>query len=197
MGKHQTLQGRLLRLKETAEEQPTISYRAILHTLSGKGRLLLVMILSLPFCLPLLPGMSIPFGLIIAFIGIRSAFGKNVWLPSRLLSKKMKSSSLKKIANKTLRILKKMEGWAHPRLDWMSVHPVMRILNGITLFLLGIALALPIPIPFSNMPAAWGSFVLAFGIIEDDGVFILLGYLIFLVTVVIFTTIGMTIKAMF
>ena len=77
MGKHLTLQDRLLLLKEAAEEHSTISFRAILHILSGKGRLLILMILSLPFCFPLLPGMSIPFGLIIFFIGIRIAFEKN------------------------------------------------------------------------------------------------------------------------
>src|SRR6185436_3485018 len=182
MGKHQTLQDRLLLLKDAADEHPTISYRTILNILSGKGRLLLLMILSLPFCLPLFPGMSVPFGLIIAFIGIRIAFGKTVWLPSRILSKKIKSSSLKAVVNKTLRILKKMERWTHPRFRWMSTHPIMRVINGIILSLLGLALALPIPIPLSNIPAAWGCFVLSFGIIEDDGVFILLGYLIFFIT---------------
>jgi hypothetical protein len=152
MGKHQTLQDRLLLLKDAADEHSHHSYRTILNILSGKGRLLLLMILSLPFCLPLFPGMSVPFGLIIAFIGIRIAFGKNRLAPSRILSKKIKSSSLKAVVNKTLRILKKMERWTHPRFRWMSTHPIMRVINGIILSLLGLALALPIPIPSRTSP---------------------------------------------
>ena len=194
----QTLQECLLRLKETAEEQTTISVRTILQTLSGKGRLLILMLLSLPFCLPIpLPGLSVPFGLLIAFIGIRITFAKHLWLPSRILSKKVQSSLIKKIVNKTMRVVKKMQVWTHPRLMWLAFHPIMHIVNGLIIFFLGIALALPIPIPFSNITAAWGVFIISLGIIEDDGIFILVGQFIFLITIIIYAIIGTSIQALF
>lgn len=195
--KPQTLQDCLLRLKETAEEQTTVSVRTILQILSGKGRLLILMLLSLPFCLPIpLPGLSIPFGLLIAFIGIRLSFGKYIWLPSRILSKKIQTKLIKKIANKTMRVVKKMQGWTHPRLTWLAHHPIMHRVNGFIIFFLGIALSLPIPIPFSNITAAWGIFIISLGIIEDDGIFILIGQFIFLITIIIYAIIETSIQAL-
>jgi hypothetical protein len=193
---HQTLEDRLLLLKHTTNEHSTVSVKRILRILSGKGRLLILILLSLPFCLPLpLPGMSVPFGLLIAFLGIRMTFGKGIWLPLRLLSKKIKTSLLKKIVKKTQWLMKKMQVWTHPRLQWMNIHPVMKIVNGIIISLLGLALALPIPIPFSNITAAWAIFIISFGIMKDDGVFTLLGYLMFLITIVIYALIGTSINA--
>jgi hypothetical protein len=194
---HKTLEDRLLLLKDTAEEQSHISIRKILQTLSGKGRLLILIILTLPFCLPLpLPGMSVPFGLLIAFFGVRMTLGKGIWLPSKILSKKIKTTLLKKILKKTLWLVKKTQVWTHPRLQWMSIHPVMQVANGFVIAILGLALAVPFPIPFSNITAAWAIFILSFGIMEDDGIFILLGYLLLLITLVIYTLIGTSINAM-
>ena len=195
----QTLEDRLLLLKDLTEEQSHISIRKILRILSGKGRLLILILLALPFCLPLpLPGMSVPFGLLIAFFGVRMTLGKGMWLPSKILSKKIKTSPiLKKILKKTLWLVKITQGWSHPRLQWMSMHPVMKIVNGLVIALLGLALAVPFPIPFSNVTAAWAIFILSFGIMKDDGIFILLGYVLLLITLVIYTLIGTSITALF
>jgi hypothetical protein len=155
------------------------------------------MLLALPFCLPIpLPGMSVPFGLLIAFFGARMAFGKGIWLPQIILSKKAKSSHIKKIVHKTLKLVKKMQVWTHPRLQWMTGHPVMNVVNGIAICLVGLALAMPIPIPFSNITAAWSIFIICFGIIEDDGIFTLIGYLMFFITMVIYGFIGTSISKM-
>jgi hypothetical protein len=197
MKPYQSLEDRLLLLQHTADKHDSVSIKKILEILSGKGRLLILMLLALPFCLPIpLPGMSIPFGLLIAFFGIRMAFGQGIWLPQKILSKKVKTSHVKKIAHKTLKLVRKMQAWTHPRLQWMCVHPIMKVINGIVICLVGLALAIPIPIPFSNITAAWSIFIICFGIIEDDGVFTLIGYLMFLITIVIYTIIGTSISAM-
>ncbi len=196
MNNYQGLESRLWALQHTAEEHHFISIKKILQILSGKGRLLILMLLSLPFCLPIpLPGMSIPFGLLIAFFGIRMAFGQGIWLPERWINKKMKTTHIKKIVKKTLWLVKKMQVWTHPRLQWMTDHPVMKVVNGIVICLVGLALAMPIPIPFSNITAAWSIFIICFGIMEDDGVFTLIGYLMFLITIVIYTIIGTSLSS--
>jgi hypothetical protein len=193
---YQTLEDRLVLLKHTANEQTSIPIRKILEILSGKGRLLILILLTLPFCLPLpLPGMSVPFGLLIAFFGVRMTLGKGIWLPKRIVSKKIKTHLLKKIVTKTLWLMKKMQVLTHPRLYWMCFNPVMKVVNGIVIAILGLALAIPFPIPFSNITAAWAIFILCFGLMEDDGLFILIGYLLLLVTLVIYTIIGTSISA--
>src|SRR5215218_2291622 len=65
-------------------EVETVTLREVLGLLHGRGYVLFVMLLSLPFCQPIpLPGLSTPLGLIIALIGVRLALGRKPWLPAR------------------------------------------------------------------------------------------------------------------
>ncbi len=191
---YQSLEERVLLLKQAAE-RTALSMEDILGILSGKGRLLILILLSLPFCQPIqIPGLSIPFGLIIAFIGVRISFGKHIWLPRRILSKTIQSSTLNKIIDKALWLIKKMKRWTHPRLIWMSTHPVMQVVHGLIFCTLGLCRALPLPIPFTNLASAWSIFIIALGLIEDDGLFILIGYLMALLTLLFLIFIGMSME---
>lgn len=189
-----TLEEGMVLLEEKSKSAP-ISIEEILHILSGKGRSLLLILLSLPFCQPIqIPGLSIPFGLVIAFIGIRLVFGKGIWLPKKILSKKISSKTLEKLTSKTLIIVKKVRSWTRPRLIWMCHSPFMEKANGILIFLLGLFLALPIAIPLSNLTVAWSIFLISFGILEDDGLFVLVSYLLSIATAIFFILMGATIK---
>ncbi len=192
-----TLEEGILILQQKGENS-SISVGEILHILSGKGQSLILLFLSLPFCQPFqIPGLSTPFGLAIAFIGLRMAFGKRVWLPKRILAKTITPHTLQKITGKTLWLVKKMKRWVHPRLTWLCHYPVLHIINGLLISLLGIFLALPLPIPFSNLTSAWSIFLIGLGVLEDDGVFILIGYFVSLLTVAFFITMALSIKTYF
>jgi hypothetical protein len=182
---YRTLEESLTILLERAKVS-SLSLGEILSILSGKGRSLILILLSLPFCLPLqIPGLSTPFGLIICFIGLRMAFGKHIWLPKKILQKKISFKTLKKTADRTLSWIKKIRPWIYPRLDWACHHQVMQVINGLEIGLLGIFLALPLPVPFSNLVAAWSIFFIALGILEDDGLFVILGYVLSLLSLFI------------
>lgn len=175
---------RLLRLRANHK---ILSIRDILEVLSGGGKAVLLIVLSLPFCQPIqIPAFSVPFGIAIAFCGIRMAFGKRIWLPKRILEKRIHKRTLIKITDKTLRILKKIKPWVHSRLSGLRDYPGHQLLNGLIIALSGILLALPLPIPLSNLTAAWSIFLIALGIIEEDGVCVLIGYAAFLLTAAFF-----------
>ncbi|MBA3602363.1 MAG: exopolysaccharide biosynthesis protein [Parachlamydiaceae bacterium] len=192
-----TLEESILLLKKEVSSMP-ITIGEILHILSGRGRALFLILLSLPFCQPLqIPGFSTPFGLTIAFLGLRMAFDGHVWLPSWILSKSIAARTLEKILDKILFLLKKVKRLIHPRLSWMCRSSVMQVVNGIAIFFLGLFLALPLPIPFSNIVAAWSIFLIALGISEGDGIVVLMGYLVALLTVIVFIAMAMTMKHIF
>jgi hypothetical protein len=192
-----TLEERILVL-QTKSKTASVSIEEILHILSGKGQSLILLFLSLPFCQPLqIPGLSTPFGLAMTFIGFRMAFGKGVWLPKRLLSKTVTPHVLQKIILKTLWLVRKIKRWSHPRLTWLCDYPALHIINGLLIAILGIFLALPLPIPLSNLTAAWSIFFIGLGVLEDDGIFVLIGYLISLVTFAFFITMVLSIKLIF
>ena len=178
-------------LLKKANRQTSFSIGEILNIFPGKGRELLLIFLSFPFCLPIqIPGLSTPFGLIIAFIGFRMAYAKRIWLPKKVMLQTISSSTVQRIAQKCLGFMKKMAPWIHPRLGWLSKHRIMHISNGLLFVLLGLFLALPLPIPLTNFLAGWAIFLLSIGLLEDDGVFILAGYLIALFIILLFYTVS-------
>ncbi|NDE82741.1 MAG: exopolysaccharide biosynthesis protein [Chlamydiia bacterium] len=182
-------------LLEQQRQSKSLSILEILEILSGKGRPIILILLALPFCQPIqLPGLSTPFGIIIGLIGFRLIINRKIWLPKKLLSKTINPSILHKITTKTLNIIKKSKKWVHPRLNWVCRNPVMEKVNAVMICLLGIMLALPLPIPLSNLTAAWSIFFIELGMLEDDGLFVLIGYGIFLLTAALFTFLGMTLS---
>jgi hypothetical protein len=165
-------------LKEKAEHE-TVYLHTIFDVFGGRGYPLVIMCLSLPFCLPLqIPGFSTPFGLLIAFLGLRMLFGHRVLLPKRLLQKSISRKTLDKILDPSLKLVKKIKRFSRPRLIWLHDNIVMYIVNGFLTCVLGLLLALPLPIPLTNIISAWAILLIHFGLLEDDGVFILVGYLI-------------------
>ncbi len=183
--KFRTLEESIILLQQEAKGEP-ISLGKILRSLSGRGRALVLILLSLPFCQPLqIPGLSLPFGLAIAFVGMRIGFGKHIWLPQKLLAKKIPPVLFQKITSKTLALVRKIKKWVRPRLTELCRPSAMRIVNGLAICLLGLVLALPLPVPFTNLTAAWAIFLISLGILEDDGALVIAGYFMTVCTILL------------
>jgi hypothetical protein len=192
-----TIEEEILLLQEKGKDAP-LSIEEILHTFSRNGQALFIIFLCLPFCQPLqIPGLSTPFGLAIAFMGLKIAFSKYAWLPKVLLAKTITPATVQKITAKVLIILKKMSRWVHPRMVWLCHSKAFKIANGLLITALGLLLALPLPIPLSNLMAAWAIFFLGLGLLKEDGIFIILGYLLSLITVGFFIATIFLIKFIF
>ena len=73
----------------------------------------------------------------------------------------------------------------------------MKISNGFLIVFLGMALALPLPIPFTNLSAGWSIFLLSIGLLEDDGIFILAGYFLTLLVILLLILLAFSIKWIF
>lgn len=192
-----TLEEEVLLLQQAGKERPLL-VEEVLHLLSGKGRPLILILLSLPFCQPIqIPGFSAPFGLAIAFIGLRMDFGKKIWLPKRLLEKVIPSHTIEQITDMTLNVIRRLKPWVHPRIMWICRSTWMQKVNGLMIVILGIFLALPLPIPLSNLTAGWSILLLSLGILEDDGLFVLIGYLISFITISLLILMFLTAKSLF
>jgi hypothetical protein len=192
-----TIEEEFLLLQQKCKNS-SITIGEILNILSDKGQTLIILFLSLPFCQPIqIPGLSTPFGLAVAFIGLKMAFGKHAWLPKSVLAKSITPHTLEKISEKIFWLLKKMKGWLYPRLAWLCYYPAVNIINGLLISILGILLALPLPAPFSNLMAAWSIVFIGLGLLKDDGIFILIGYFSSLLTFGYFVAMVLLIKSIF
>ena len=182
----QTLEESFVRLLEISQKR-SVTIRMLFDILSGRGYPLLLVLLSLPFCQPLqIPGFSTPFGLIIAFMGVRLGFGHRIWLPQSVLDKKLSRTFLQKAITNCLWLIHKARRFLRPRLVIVCRHPFFHAVNGAFIALLGILLALPLPIPLTNLVAAWSILCISLGLAEDDGVVVCIGYGITLLCLLFF-----------
>jgi len=167
-----TIEDSLSLLMEKAKEGP-VTIGTISEILSGKVRTLLLMLLCLPFVE--IVGLAIPAGLLLAYIGIRYALNKWVFLPNFILRKKISSKLLTKAVNMILRVLKKIEPLTRPRLSFHKRRS-QRIFTGLLVALMGLVIALSPPVPASSILACLSIFFIGIGMFNDDGVFVIIGY---------------------
>ncbi len=172
-------------------EVETVTLREVLGLLHGRGYVLLVMLLALPFCTPVpLPGLSTPFGLIITIIGVRLALGAKPWLPARLLDTRLPPKIFARVFAFTRKIILGFERLLRPRMLWVTGSAGLLQLHAVPIVICAAMLLLPLPIPFSNIVPAWGIMLIAGGLLERDGAFIIAGYVATLITIAFFAAIA-------
>lgn len=172
-------------------EVETVTLREVMAVLHGRGYLLLVMLLALPFTVPIpLPGLSTPFGLVIALIGLRLALGQKPWLPARLLDTALPPQTFARVFAATRRFLCALEFFLKPRLTWVTGSGALRQLHTLPIVLAAFLLLLPLPVPFSNSLPAITILLFAAGLAERDGLSILAGYFMFVCSLAFFAVIA-------
>jgi hypothetical protein len=138
----------------------------------------LMAFLCLPFLLPLLPGVSVPFGLALVLLGLQLAVGwHRPWLPRRMLAWRLPEKVTAKIVAGVATLFKPLEKVCRPRLAFMQ-NRAAYVAVGLALAVQGVILALPIPIPGTNSVPAWMALILILGITEEDGVTMIVGLLL-------------------
>jgi hypothetical protein len=150
---------------------------------AGFGFLIgLLTVIAIPFF-----GLSTPFGLAIALIGLQMMFGsRRPWLPQRArrrhLSMSMLDSAAALLARRTQWIAR-----ATRRRYEMLIRPR---LVGLGIFILALGLALPLPIPGSNLIFLIPIFIYAVGVLERDGVWIVVGHIATLIDIALLIVFG-------
>jgi len=173
-------------------EVEKVTLREVMAVLHGRGYVLLVMLLALPFSTPIpLPGLSTPFGLVIALIGLRLALGQKPWLPARLLDTTLSPKLFAAVFVAARKILRGFEFFLKPRLWWLTSSARLLQLHAAPILVSALLLLLPLPVPFSNILPAFSILLLSAGLLERDGWFIIAGYAVFFCAVAFFVAIGL------
>jgi hypothetical protein len=132
---------------------------------AGFGFLIAVLsLLAIPFV-----GLSTPFGLAIALCGTQLALGrKRPWLPERARRRRLSMTMLDRVLGILVRRTRWLARSTRPRWSLM-VRPRL-VGSGVVLLALG--LALPLPIPGSNLIFIVPLLIYAVGLLERDGLWI-------------------------
>lgn len=177
-------------LRARSEDRP-LTLREVIYVLRGRAYLLLVVLFALPFITPIpLPGLSTPFGLAIAAISLRLALGQRPWLPKKLQRTQLPAGFFAKVLRVAERIIGLLEKFLRPRWPILTGTRLLLRLHALLMLIAALALLLPLPIPFTNSFPAWALLLLAGGLLERDGLAVLLGYVVFVAGVLYFIFLG-------
>ncbi len=163
--------------------------REMIGVMRGRAYTLLLILLSIPFCLPIpLPGLSTALGGIIALIGLRLSLRLDPWLPTRVLDAKLSTATVTRILNASRRIARALESVLRPRFSFLLDFAVLHHLYGAMICISGLLLMLPLPLPFTNMLPALTIILLAGALLERDGYFAVAGVIMFILTLIFFAS---------
>jgi hypothetical protein len=173
-------------------ERPTMN--ELLEQTEGRGLYLMMIVLCLPFVAPLpIAGASTPLGTVIVILAARLALGLPPRLPRCIGARRLPSDRFPKVVRGGVRLLRFIERWIKPRgtgwLGWRAA----RTGNALLLAFMAFLLALPLPIPATNLLPADAIVLVAASMMEEDGRFIWVGYAVSLLTMVYFTGLGIVI----
>ncbi|MEN4006788.1 MAG: exopolysaccharide biosynthesis protein [Methanobacteriaceae archaeon] len=158
----------------------------LLEITGNRGRFISCMILVTPFLIPVsIPGSSIPFGIAIMFIGMNIIFNRFL-IPQRVLKYKIPRNTAINILKGSITVLKKFERVFKPRAQILTDKHSMNVINGILLVFSAFLLMLPLPIPLTDSLPAYSIFLLSASVIESDGYFIMISYVLIIITALYF-----------
>jgi len=157
-----------------------------MEVLGARASGLLIIILALPFCAPVsIPGLSVPFGLVILSIAARYALGLPPWLPSRLLATQLPPRFFHAVLEGASKFIGWIEKELHPRWPWWTATPARLRFHAAMVGFCGFLLLLPlVGMPFTNTLPGLVIVIGMLGMMERDGVAIAGAYGLLVVTVV-------------
>jgi len=165
-----------------------VSLRHLLEAMGEQGLLMLCALLTLPFMIPLsIPGVSTVFGVAILSIGVGVTLNRVPWMPERILERPLTTDSLKQAFEKGFRVVARFEHVVRPRWLWVTSTGAIRFTHGLGLILAALLLMLPFGlVPFSNTLPALAALLIALGLLERDGLFVVAGHAVNVAAIVYF-----------
>jgi hypothetical protein len=150
----------------------------LLDAIADRGFGLILLILALPAALPVpAPGYATPFGLMMAILAWQMMRGRSTpWFPDRVRRRRLSKSKLAWTIKNAGVPLRFAEWIIRPRLSGLARNRGFLGLVGFVVLLMSLSMALPVPL--TNTAPSFVIFVLAAGILEEDGLVLVGGLLL-------------------
>nr|WP_211113836.1 exopolysaccharide biosynthesis protein [Azospirillum picis] len=149
-----------------------ISLAEVMDALGDRAFGTLLLILSIPNVLPV-PGLSTATGVPMILIGAQMALGRpQPWLPRRMLAVGFDRGAFLGVIRRAKPWADRLERHLRPRLPALAGPAAERMLGVAVMLLAGI---LALPIVFGNQPPALAIALIALGLMESDGAFVVAG----------------------
>jgi hypothetical protein len=189
---HSRFSQRLGGLRTEIERSPAkLRLREVISFFGPKGHAILSLFFVLPFLQPIpIPGLSCVLGFCICFFGTSMFLDKAPWVPERVAKIEVEKKFLLRVTSALESLLKKVEHIVHPRRPELFKKSRLRSFHGFLIAWHAFLLALPLPVPFSNIIPAICIALIALGCLEEDFFVILAGYVMGVVNTAFFIAVA-------
>lgn len=174
---------------ENAAAEPEARLGDVLDQLDERAFGLLLLLLALPCCLPfvyLLPQIvALPM---LALAGQLAAGRHHPWLPKTLHDRSFPISAFQSVLDRSAKYIGWIERFAHPRIPALTQGLGVRIVGAL---LIVPTASILIPLPSTNTIPGIGVAVASVGLIERDGVLVLMGLVIGFIWVFLLLFLGL------
>lgn len=172
---HEPLSALVRRMEKTLPADESMTVGQFLCFLGVHGFVFFILVLALlNIFIFMLPGLSILFGVPMVILAVQMVLGLRAPIfPSFIQRQRLKGTYLHRGLDLAAQALEKIEPFVKPRLSIMTSPAIIRIHSLVALFL---ALMVAIPVPLLNLPPSFGAILLAIGLMQRDGAFILGAY---------------------
>jgi hypothetical protein len=154
----------------------TITIGEIIEAFGERAFGFVLILFSLPNCVPAPPGIAGIVGTPVLIFGIQMMLGhKHPWLPGFIKRRSVSVAKFKRLIDIAEPKLQWVEGFCKPRLLQLF-GPIGDRVVGLFAFLA--ALSVLIPFPGTNFPPSIALVIASIAIMEEDGYLLLVGYLI-------------------
>ena len=154
------------------EGRERVSVRDLLQALGDRALGALLFVFAVPNVLPVPPGTSAILGAPLVFLAAQLAIGRGPWLPALIADRSMGRAEFGTLMARIAPWLERAERLLRPRMSWLAAPPME---YGLGLICLALSIVLVLPVPLGNMLPALAISLLALGILERDGVWVLAG----------------------
>jgi hypothetical protein len=158
-------------------EGERVTFREVLLGLRHRAFGFTMLIFALPCALPMPPGVPTICGIALAIIALNLIMvRRRLWLPGAIADKSIARADLRRVVDRALPLMQRLERVCRPRLALLT-EPIGKVLIGVVVLVLGFVMILPIPF-LGNMPPGAAAAVIAVGVIERDGLIVLIGLVV-------------------
>ncbi|TIX87710.1 exopolysaccharide biosynthesis protein [Rhizobium sp. P44RR-XXIV] len=168
---------RLYQLARLAQSQGGISLGEILYALGRTSMAFTILVLALPPMIPIPGPFGVVFGTALAIVAVQIAIGRqSIWLPSFLSRRRLSPAAVELMVRYSAPILARVESMVRPGRLAVFTGRTMQWLMSFPIFVLAVAIALPIPL--GNFLPVLALIVISVALIARDGLLVLAALLL-------------------
>lgn len=153
-------------------DRERLSVGDLLDALGDRALGAMMFILAVPNVLPVPPGPSAVLGTPLILLAAQMMLGRRPWLPAIVAKRSLSRGEFAALVRRVIPWLVKAEKLLRPRFSLLLSPPLE---YGVGLVCQLLALVLALPIPLGNMLPALAISLMALGMLERDGYWILTG----------------------